>query len=105
MEDLLFLIPLLPLAAFCINILLGRDFIRSNAHWIALPALGAAWIVSLLAFQDVYDSEHAISQHLFTWIPSRAFVVDANLYVDQLTAVMLLVVSTCLLYTSPSPRD
>ena len=94
MEDLLYLIPLLPLAAFVINILLGRSWIRSNAHWIAIPAVGAAWILALFAFRDVYNTEHAISQHLFTWIPAGDFVVDVNLYVDQLTAIMLLVVLT-----------
>ncbi len=94
MEDLLFLIPLLPLAAFAVNLLLGRNIIRSNAHWVAMPAVGAAWLLALLVFRDVYDSGHAISQHLFTWIPSGDFVVDVNLYVDQLTAVMLLVVLT-----------
>ncbi len=94
MEDLLYLIPLLPLAAFVINILLGRGFIRDNAHWVALPLVGASWIVALLVFLDVRDTEHAISQHLFTWIPAGDFVVDVNLYVDQLTAIMLLVVLT-----------
>src|SRR5690606_4633507 len=94
MEDLLYLIPLLPLVAFAINILLGRSYIRSNAHWVAIPAVAASWILALLVFRDIYDTEHAISQHLFTWIPAGDFVVDVNLYVDQLTAIMLLVVLT-----------
>jgi NADH-quinone oxidoreductase subunit L len=94
MNDLLFLIPLLPLLAFAINLLFGRSFIRDKAHWVALPLVGASWILALLAFRDVYDSEHAISQHLFTWIPAGDFVVDVNLYVDQLAAIMLLVVLT-----------
>jgi NADH-quinone oxidoreductase subunit L len=94
MDDLLFLIPLLPLLAFAINLLFGRAFIGNKAHWVALPALGGAWILSLLAFKDVYDSEEAINQHLFTWIPAGDFVVKASLHVDQLAAIMLLVVST-----------
>jgi len=94
MEDLLYLIPLLPLIAFVANILLGRGYIGGNAHWVAIPAVAASWILALVVFQDVYSSGEVISQHLFTWIPSGDFVVDVNLYVDQLTATMLLVVLT-----------
>ena len=43
----------------------------------------------------------AISQHLFTWIPAGDFNVEVNLFVDQLTAIMLLVVTTRRL---PGPR-
>ncbi len=94
MNDLLFLIPLLPLLAFAINLLFGRAYIRDKAHFVALPALGGAWVLSLLAFNDVRDSGEAINQHLFTWIPAGDFIVKANLHVDQLSAIMLLVVST-----------
>lgn len=94
MADYLFLIPLLPLAAFAINFLLGRKFIKNNAHLIAVPAVFGSWLVSLLVLFDVRDKDHAISQHLFTWIPSGDFHIDVNLYVDQLTAIMLMVVTT-----------
>jgi NADH-quinone oxidoreductase subunit L len=94
MADLLFLIPLLPLAAFCINILLGRSMIRGNAHWISIPAVFGSWLISVFVLLDIRDSEHAISQRLFTWIPSGDFHVDVSLYADQLTAIMLLVVTT-----------
>ncbi|MBA3378807.1 MAG: NADH-quinone oxidoreductase subunit L [Chloroflexia bacterium] len=94
MADLLFLIPLLPLAAFCINILLGRSLIGGNAHWVAVPAVFGSWILSLLVLLDINDTEHALSQRLFTWIPSGDFNVTASLYADQLTAIMLMVVTT-----------
>ena len=45
MADLLFLIPLLPLVAFVINIFWGRSTIRGNAHWIAIPAALGSWIL------------------------------------------------------------
>jgi len=94
MSDLLFLIPLLPLAAFCINILLGRSVIREKAHWISIPAVLGSWIVSVLVLFDINDTERAISQRLFTWIPSGDFNVEVSLYADQLTAIMLMVVTT-----------
>ena len=94
MADLLYLIPLLPLVAFIINLAFGREYIRDRAHWVALPALGGSWLLVILAFFDVRDKGEAISQHLFTWIPSGNFHITISLYVDQLTAIMLLVVST-----------
>ncbi|GIW03738.1 MAG: hypothetical protein KatS3mg059_0358 [Thermomicrobiales bacterium] len=93
MADWLFLIPLVPLLAFAINFFFGRSF-RYQAHWVAVPAVFASWVLSVFAFLDIRDSDQPMSQHLFTWIPSGNFQVDVNLYVDQLTAVMLLVVTT-----------
>lgn len=94
MADLLYLIPLLPLAAFVINIFWGRSTIRGNAHWIAIPAAFGAWLLSILTFREVYRDETPLIQRLFTWIPSGDFDITISLYVDQLTAVMLLVVTS-----------
>ena len=94
MADLLFLIPTLPLAAFAVNILFGRGYLRDNAHWVALPAVFLSWLLSVFVFLEVRADELALHQTLFTWIPSGSFDANVSLYVDQLTAVMLLVVTT-----------
>jgi NADH-quinone oxidoreductase subunit L len=94
MADYLILIPLLPLIAAIINLLLGRKVTRGHAHWVSVPAVAASWVCSLLVLREVSDTEHAISQHLFTWIPSGSFNVPVSLYADQLTAVMLMVVTS-----------
>jgi len=79
MADYLFLIPLLPLAAFCINILLGRSLIHDKAHLVSIPAVLGSWVISILVFAEIYNDEHAISQRLFTWIPSGDFNVTVSL--------------------------
>src|SRR4051794_31771031 len=94
MADYLFLIPVLPLAAFAINFILGRWFIKDKAYLIACPAVFGSWMLAVLTFLDVRDNDKALSQHLFTWIPSGSFHVDVNLFADQLTSIMLLVVTT-----------
>ena len=94
MSDLLFLIPVLPLAAFIINIVLGKSFLKTNSHWVAVPAVFASWVLSILVLLDVRDKDEAISQRLFTWIPSGNFHVDVALHADQLSAIMLLVVTS-----------
>jgi NADH-quinone oxidoreductase subunit L len=94
MADYLFLIPALPLLAFAINATLGRKYIKDKAHWVALPLNFASFVLAVLVFFDVRDKDHALDQHLFTWIPSGTFNVDVALHVDQLTAIMLLVVTS-----------
>jgi NADH-quinone oxidoreductase subunit L len=101
MERWLFLIPLLPLIAFAVNILLGRSLIRENAHWVAAPAVFGSFVLALLVLSQLYATGEPISQHLFTWIPAGDFVVEVNLYADQLTAIML---GRCLLRRLPRPR-
>ena len=94
MADYLFLIPLLPLAAFVVNILLGRGYIRDNAHWVAAPAVFGSWLLSLFVLLDLRDESPPLRQHLFRWIPAGDFTVDVTLHADQLTAVMLMVVTS-----------
>jgi NADH-quinone oxidoreductase subunit L len=92
MGQYLYLIPLLPLLAFAINLIFGR-WIRTNAHWIATPAVGVSLLLSLLVLQEVNATGEVMRQNLYTWIQSGDFHIGINLYVDQLTAVMLVVVS------------
>src|SRR6476661_2588105 len=94
MASYLFLIPLLPLAAFVINFTAGRWIIKDKAWIIAAPAVFGSWLVSVLVFFDIRKHSEALDQRLFTWIPSGDFHVNISLHADQLTAVMLLVVST-----------
>jgi NADH-quinone oxidoreductase subunit L len=93
MSSWLFLIPLLPLAAAVINFLLGRWFLQQASQWIATLAVAASFILSIPVFLQVASDEQAISQHLYTWIPAGDFDIPVTLFVDQLTATMLLVVS------------
>jgi NADH-quinone oxidoreductase subunit L len=92
MSQYLFLIPLLPLLAFAINLLFGR-YIRTNAHWIATPAVFISFLLSLLVLREINDTGQVMRQDLYTWIQSGTFHIGINLYVDQLTAVMLMVVT------------
>ena len=92
MGQYLFLIPLLPLLAFAINLIFGR-WIRSNAHWIATPAVFVSFLLALLVLREINDTGQVMRQNLYTWIQSGDFHIGINLYVDQLTAVMLVVVT------------
>src|SRR5438105_426353 len=85
------LIPLLPFAAFLIIGLFGH-WIRERAHWIAVPAVGISFLLSAWIFTEVAKGE-PIHVTLYSWITSGAFDFSIGLYIDRLTAVMLLLVT------------
>jgi len=93
MAEYLFLIPLLPLLASVINLLFGRQFIRDKAHWVSVPAVAGSFVLSVLVFREIYNDEHTLSQTISTWIESGSFSTSIGLYADQLTAVMLTMVT------------
>ena len=88
------LIPFLPFAAFLINILLGRGIIKDKAHWVAIIAVAGSWVVSVATLFDVMSGK-TLNEDLYTWISSGGFKASVGFLIDQLTAVMLIVVTTC----------
>src|SRR3989304_5254740 len=91
MSRLVWPIPLFPLAGALANALLGRLTGRF-AHWIAVPALGLSFLASCFVFARVLRGETYVGQ-LFPWISAGGFNTAVTVQVDQLSAVMLLVVT------------
>src|SRR5512132_2332023 len=91
MSHLVWLIPLFPLLGTVINAL-GGGITGHRAHWIANSALAASFVVSCVVFARVWSGE-TWSGELFPWIQAGPFNVAVGAQVDQLTAVMLLVVT------------
>jgi len=88
------LIPFLPLAAFLINILFGKRILKGNAHWVSIIAVAGSWVISVMTLFDVMSGK-TLNQDLYTWILSGGFKVSVGFLIDQLTVVMLIVVTTC----------
>jgi NADH-quinone oxidoreductase subunit L len=91
MSRLVWLIPLFPLVGALVNALFGRRT-GQLAHWVAVPALGLGFVTSCLVFARVLHGETYVGQ-LFPWISAGAFTTAVAVQVDQLTAIMLLVVT------------
>lgn len=87
------LIPLLPLAAFLINILLGRPLIKNKAHWPATLAVLGSFVLSVLTFADVMGGK-VVNQDIYSWVVSGSFRASVGFLIDQLTAIMLIVVTS-----------
>jgi NADH-quinone oxidoreductase subunit L len=87
----LILIPLLPLMAVLI-LLLGKPWLGEQGHKIGIPAMALSFAFSTIAFAQV-ATDGAFSVPLYRLIHSGDLVVDLGLYVDQLTVLLLLLVT------------
>ncbi len=89
----LWLIPVLPLAGAAINGFLGKKSSRQAVTSVALLFSGAAFAMALLVAAR-FSSLSLPYQELFAhWIRSGTFTVNFAFYLDQLSLVMLLVVT------------
>ena len=91
MKDLVWLIPLLPLAAFAVNGLAGRR-IRNLTGWISTGAILTSFVLTVI----LWRSESLVGDptvQLYHWVTSGSFSIDIAFHIDSLTVVMLLTVT------------
>jgi NADH-quinone oxidoreductase subunit L len=90
-----YIIPFLPLLSFFVNIAVGKRLPRKG-DWLSLATIGAGLVMSIVIFFEVfriYDPN--FKYHVVVpWLSLNGrFVINAGILVDNLTAVMLVVVS------------
>ena len=85
------LIPLLPLLASLILLLGGRRW-GENSHLIGIPAIGLSFVLSVAAFIEVLKNG-PFTVSLYRLFQSGSLTIDLTLYVDQLTVLLLLLVT------------
>ena len=94
-EGLVWLIIALPIISFLVNGLLVRAFIGSNskyAGYITIAAIGASFILSLMALATVM-SDGPLEFETHHWIFIGGMDLSFGLILDQLSVIMLVVVS------------
>ncbi|MES2387119.1 MAG: NADH-quinone oxidoreductase subunit L [Bacteroidota bacterium] len=88
------LIPLLPLLGFLIN---GLGFRRLPIKAAAAVGIGAAFgsfVLSCLLFNDfLANGSVATRITYFNWISSGAFSIDFSFQIDQLSLIMLMIIT------------
>jgi NADH-quinone oxidoreductase subunit L len=85
------LIPLLPLMASLIILLGGRRW-GEKGHLIGIPAIGLSFGLSVAAFIEILlNGPFTVS--LYRLFESGSLVIDLTLFVDQLTVLLLLLVT------------
>ncbi len=97
-ESLLPLLVSLPLAGFAITALIGRR-LGKQAHWIPVLAILAVWAIAMAVAYGALTGAEPFGEHgygvtYFDWIPAGQFTVEVGFFVDQLTACLLIVVTT-----------
>ena len=89
----LWLLPLVPFAGFLVNALLGRRFPRALVTAVALIAT----LIPFLQVLGIVSQFSSLSlphlEQFGTWIAAGSFHADFTFALDQLTLVMLLVVT------------
>jgi NADH-quinone oxidoreductase subunit L len=89
----LWLIPVLPLIGAAINGLFGKRFSRQTVLAIALGFCGATFVMAIWIASQFSSLSLPHVEWLASWIRAGDFQVDFAFYLDQLSLVMLLVVT------------
>ena len=96
MLHLTYLIILLPLVGFGVQLVAGRRLGDPAAGVVATGFIGASFLVSIgvyLALLQVNAPVRTYSQDLWTWIPVYRLQVHAGLFVDPLSMTMVLFIT------------
>jgi NADH-quinone oxidoreductase subunit L len=94
--DFLWIIPLLPLLGGAINGLFGAKWSKKIVNIVAVGSTGLSFAAALEAvreFMQLSPEQIPWVKQYFTWITAGAFRAGFDLQVDQLTVVMLMVVT------------
>jgi NADH-quinone oxidoreductase subunit L len=89
----LWLIPILPLAGAAINGFLGRQSSKKAISAIALTFCGGAFLLALWIAIGFSSASAPYYFDLAHWLRSGDFRADFSFYLDQLSLVMMLVVT------------
>jgi NADH-quinone oxidoreductase subunit L len=94
--DHLWIIMALPLLGAAINGLLGKDWSKPRVNAVGVGSVSLAFLSAAEAireFSQLSPEQIPWIRSYFTWITAGVFKVDFALQVDQLTVVMLFVVT------------
>jgi len=93
MDTLAPFVLIAPLAGFLVNALFGRVLPRRAVAWIGAGSVGIAFIFAVNLLLQLLTGAQPLDQTYFTWWQSSDFNVPFNLYVDQLSSLMILVIT------------
>jgi len=91
MSSLYLLIPILPLAGFIINGLLGKRFPKWLIYFIGVGTVAGSFLLSLHVFLSGFQSKGI---KLFTWLKVGSLQADYTLLFDPLSIIMILMVTS-----------
>ena len=94
MLEYLWIVPLLPLLGSAVNGLFGAKWPNKIVNGVAIGSTGLSFLCALEAVREFFESGQVpIHKEFFTWIAAGNFRGGFDLQMDQLTVVMVLVVT------------
>ncbi len=96
MDTLIPLIAVLPISGFLFTAAVGRR-LGQRAHIVPVVAVGLSWAIAMVVVFTAVTGGFGEEGHtvkLWDWIPAGAFHIQAAFFVDNLTAALLIVVTT-----------
>ena len=94
MLEYLWIIPLLPLLGSAVNGLFGAKWPNKIVNGVAIGSTGLSFLCTLEAVREFFESGQVLfHKEFFTWIAAGNFRAGFDLQMDQLTVVMVLVVT------------
>jgi len=92
--DHLWIIPLLPLLGAATNGLFGKNWPNKIVNTVALSATGLSFLAALEAVREFFEQgQQLVHKEFFDWIVAGSFRAGFDLQMDQLTVIMVLVVT------------
>lgn len=97
MRELLWVIPALPFAGFLILVIAGRLLSRPLVAVVGVGSVGLSFVAAVtvgIGFIGSAPVANSYVQHLRTWMSVGGFTPSLSLYLDALSLVMVLVVTS-----------
>lgn len=94
MESIYLAIPLASLIGAIIAGLFGKAIGRSGAHIVTIAGVGTSFVLSLIAFNHlVFDGGEIYNASVYTWMVSDGLRFEVGFLIDNLTVMMMCVVT------------
>jgi NADH-quinone oxidoreductase subunit L len=94
MHTLSLAIVLAPLLGAIIAGFFGKAIGRAGAHWVTIIGVAISCLLSLVVFkQIIFDGVAPYNASVYTWLVSDGIKFEVGFLVDQLTALMMVVVT------------
>ena len=92
MQNLYLVVPLAPLAGAILAGLFGKAIGRTGAHVATILGVAVALFASILIYQDVLAG-NTFNGTVYTWATSGNLSLEVGFLIDELTVMMMLVVT------------
>ncbi|MDX1253010.1 MAG: NADH-quinone oxidoreductase subunit L [Gammaproteobacteria bacterium] len=94
MQNISLAIVLAPLFGAIVAGLFGKAVGRAGAHWATIIGVAVSFALSLVVFKDIIiDGADPFNGAVYTWLVSDGFTFEIGFLIDELTALMMVVVT------------